>query len=61
MPNLIIIQFYPAEPTTAAEFTNYLDGLTITTYDFSFKQISGEHTGQARYLPSTIAPSYRVR
>lgn len=57
MPDLIILRLYPAEPTTAAEFTNYLNDLEITAYDFSFNQISGEQIGQAKYLPSDLSNS----
>jgi hypothetical protein len=51
MLNLIVIRLYPAEQTTAEDFTNYLNGLAITGYDFSFNQIDGEQIGQAKYLP----------
>lgn len=42
MPNLIAIRLHPEEPVTGPEFRNYLNGLIIRAYDFSFDHPEGD-------------------
>src|SRR5262245_23903061 len=56
MANLIIIRLHPDKPIPAADFTNYLTGLTITAFDLSSGDPTvGTKVGDAIYIapPST--------
>ncbi len=59
MPDIIIIRLHPVEPITGAEFTNYLNGLTITADEISFAHPEGEQIAQAQYLPADT-PNSRI-
>src|SRR5436853_884507 len=51
MSNLIIIRLHPAEPMSGAEFTNVLNGLTITAFDLTFgDSVGGVNIGTASGL-----------
>jgi len=51
MSKFIILRLHPVEPTTAAEFTTYLKGLTITAFDASFKNLEGREIRETDYVP----------
>lgn len=51
MPSLLVIRLHPVEPISGDDFTNYLDGLTITAFEISFNNQAGTQIGQAQYLP----------
>ncbi len=41
----IVTRLIPQTPTSAAEFTEFLDGLTITAFDISFGNLDGTQVG----------------
>ena len=51
MPSLLVIRLHPVEPIPGANFTSYLEGLTIRALDISFNNQAGSPIGQAQYLP----------
>jgi hypothetical protein len=51
MPSLLVIRLHPVEPIPGADFTSYLNGLTIRALDISFNNQAGSPIGQAQYLP----------
>lgn len=60
MPSLLVIRLHPVEPITGDEFTNYLNGLSITAHDLSFADPTGAATpalGPATYIAPTLPPS----
>ncbi|HEY9892565.1 MAG TPA: neuraminidase-like domain-containing protein [Candidatus Sericytochromatia bacterium] len=61
MPSLLVIRLHPTEPVTGNEFTNYLNGLSITAHDLSFTDPTGAATpalGSATYIaPTSLPPS----
>lgn len=61
MPSLLVIRLHPVEPITDDEFTNYLNGLSITAHDLSFIDPTGAATpalGPATYIaPTSLPPS----
>ncbi|MEG4274722.1 MULTISPECIES: hypothetical protein, partial [unclassified Microcoleus] len=59
MPSLLVIRLHPTEPVTGADFTNYLNGLSITAHDLSFTDPTGSTTpalGPATYIAPTLPP-----
>lgn len=59
MPSLLVIRLHPIEPITGDEFTNYLNGLSITAHDLSFADPTGATTpalGPATYIAPTALP-----
>ena len=59
MPSLLVIRLHPVEPVTGDEFTNYLNGLSITAHDLSFTDPTGATTpalGPATYIAPTLPP-----
>ena len=60
MANLIIIRLHPDTPVAGTDFTNYLEGLTITAYDLSYAHPKPDPTtatkiGQAIFLDQADA------
>src|SRR5215210_489606 len=43
MPDLIVLRLHPVKPEAAAQFTNYLNNLTIQAFDLSVSHPAGEH------------------
>lgn len=60
MPTLLIIRLHPEDPVTGDEFTNYLNGLSITAFDLSFADPDGSSApalGPATYIAPTLPAS----
>jgi hypothetical protein len=60
MPSLLVIRLHPTEPVTGDEFTNYLNGLSITAHELSFTDPTGAATpalGPATYIAPSLPPS----
>ena len=60
MPSLLVIRLHPVEPIIGDEFTNYLNGLSITAHDLSFTDPTGAATpalGPATYIVPTLPDS----
>ncbi len=53
---IIIIRVIPEKPTTGENFTDFLNGLTITAFDISFENPEGVNIGQASYLAPENPP-----
>lgn len=56
MPQLIVLRLHPAEPVNGADFTDYLEDLSITVSDLALDMPSGVQVvpiGTADYLPPT--------
>ncbi|HZO90884.1 MAG TPA: hypothetical protein VFB38_21335 [Chthonomonadaceae bacterium] len=52
MADMIVIRLHPDKPIGGADFTNYLNGLTLTAYDLSTGDPKvGASIGTATYLP----------
>jgi hypothetical protein len=57
MPSLLVILLHPVKPVTADEFTNYLNGLSITAHGLSFTDPTGAATpalGPVIYIAPTL-------
>jgi hypothetical protein len=50
------MRLIPKEPTSGADFTEFLTGLTITAFDISFGNLEGVMIGQAGYVSPEGAP-----
>jgi hypothetical protein len=59
MPSLLVIRLHPVEPITGADFTSYLNGLSITAHEVSFADPAGTGPafGTAAYIAPTLPPS----
>lgn len=59
MPSLLVIRLHPVEPVTGAQFTKYLERLSITAHDLSFTDPIGAATpalGPATYIAPALPP-----
>lgn len=59
MPSLLVIRLHPVEPISAADFTTYLNGLSIAAHEVSFNDPDGNGPafGTAPYIAPALPPS----
>jgi hypothetical protein len=59
MPSLLVIRLHPVEPISGADFTSYLNGLSIEAHDVSFNVPDGSAPtfGIATYIAPTLPSS----